>query len=133
MQDQIYREIILEHWKNPQNYGIIAAADIDMTDLNPLCGDEIHITARIKDNSIAEVAFESQGCAISRASASLYLEEIKGKLVSEVQKRTQQEVLNLLEVELTPARTKCALLVYVALNKGLADRRSSGSFTRHTK
>jgi nitrogen fixation NifU-like protein len=111
MTDQIYREIILEHYKNPLNYGVLRNADIDVTEFNPLCGDEIHLTLKLHNKRISEVAFESRGCAISKASASLFTEEIKGKTLAEVKKLSQEDVLALLEVPLTPARTKCALLV----------------------
>jgi nitrogen fixation NifU-like protein len=125
MQDSLYREIILEHWQHPQNYGIVKDANIDTTDVNPLCGDEIHITAKLVDGTIKNIAFKSQGCAISKASASLFTEEMKGKTIEEIKKIKPEDVVNLLEVKLTPARTKCALLVYTTLNKGLADRSSS--------
>lgn len=120
MTDQIYREIILEHYKNPQNYGVVENADIDVTDFNPLCGDEIHITAKLDGKKIAKIAFESKGCAISKASASLFTEEIKGKALYEVQSMAPDDILRLLEVSLTPARTKCALLVYTTLKRGIA-------------
>ena len=119
MTDQIYREIILEHYKNPQNYGVLDNADIDITDFNPLCGDEIHLTLKLKGNIIEEVAFESLGCAISKASASLFTEEIKGKTLAETKNISRNDVLSLLEVTLTPARMKCALLVYATFNHGL--------------
>lgn len=143
MDDQIYREIILEHWKNPQNYGVIADADIDISDSNPLCGDEILITAslviplkkgiippttpkdkndpriREDDNVIAEIKFIGQGCAISKASASLFTEFIKGKSITEIKNLTQEEALQLLTIMLTSARLKCALLPYSTLQKAL--------------
>lgn len=119
MTDQIYREIILEHYKNPQNYGVIKHADIDVLDFNPLCGDEIHITAKLKAGKISEIAFESKGCAVSKASASLFTEEIKGKTLKEIASISKENVLELLEVDLTPARIKCALLVFQTLKKGL--------------
>jgi nitrogen fixation NifU-like protein len=119
MQDIIYREIILEHYKNPQNYGILTPADIDVTELNSLCGDEIHVTVRINNNYVSDIAFESQGCAISKASASLFTEELKGKSLNEIADISQKDVLSLLEVQLTPARIKCALLIYKTVNKGI--------------
>ncbi len=111
--DPLYREIILEHWQHPQNYGVIEDADFDLTDSNPLCGDEIRLTGKIHEGKMKEIAFIGEGCAISKASASLLTEEIKGKQLEEIEKITSRDVLNLLEISLTPARTKCALLVYV--------------------
>lgn len=120
MDTNFYREHILEHYKNPQNYGVLKNAALDVTEVNPLCGDEIRLTIKLKNNSINDIAFESLGCAISKASASLFTEEVKGKSLKEIREITPQDVLSLLEVELTPARTKCALLVYKTLVKGLA-------------
>lgn len=117
--NNLYREIIIEHWKDPQNYGVLKNADIDVTDLNPLCGDEIHLTLKLENNQILDIAFESTGCAISKASASLFTEEIKGKAIDEIKKMTANDVLDLVEVELTPARKKCALLIHKTFNSGL--------------
>jgi nitrogen fixation protein NifU and related proteins len=119
MQDQLYREIILEHWQHPQNYGVFDAADFDVSNTNPLCGDEIRLTGKVKNGLLIEVAFTGEGCAISKASASLFTEEIKGKSLNEIKKITPQEVLALLEISLTPTRTKCALLVYTTTQKAL--------------
>jgi nitrogen fixation NifU-like protein len=119
MNDNLYREIILEHWKEPQNYGVLKHADIDVTDLNPFCGDQIHITAKVAAEKIAAIQFEAEGCAISKASASLFTEEVKGKPMKEILEMTPQEVLELLEIDLTPTRQKCALLVYSVLKKGI--------------
>lgn len=116
-QDPLYREIILEHWKNPLNYGIIKNADIDVSDSNPLCGDEIRLTAKIKNNKIAEIKFTSAGCAISKASASIFTEIIKNKSLQETQKIASDDLLIELGVVLSPARLKCALLAYSTLRK----------------
>lgn len=119
--DELYREIILEHWKNPQNYGIINEADIDVSDYNPLCGDEIRVTILLSQDKVSEILFVSDGCAISKASASLLTEKIRGMNKEDVKKITPDEVIENLEVPLTPSRTKCALLVYSALQKGLQE------------
>ncbi len=118
--DTLYRELILEHWKNPQNYGVLEIADIDVSDVNPFCGDEIRVTARVKNNKIAQIAFTSTGCAVSKASASLFTEEIKGKTRKEIQTITSQNVLDLLTIELTPTRRKCALLIYAVVKRFLS-------------
>lgn len=112
LEDPIYREMILEHWNNPQNYGVIADADFDVSDSNPLCGDDIRITGKIKNEVLEQVAFTGKGCAISQASASLFTEKIKGMKMEEIKKLTADDVLEKLGVELTVTRTKCALLVY---------------------
>lgn len=110
--DPLYREIILEHWQHPQNYGVIENADIDVCENNPLCGDQIRITAKLKDGKIADIAFVAEGCAISKASASFFTEYAKGKSLQEIRNLSQQEALSQLGVKITPARIKCALLAY---------------------
>ena len=115
--DQLYREIILEHWQHPQNFGVIKHADFDISDNNPLCGDELRLTGKFENGKLTKIAFSGEGCAISRASASLFTEEIKGKSSEEIKKITTEDVLQNLGIELTPARTKCALLVYNTLKK----------------
>lgn len=117
--DTLYREIILEHWKNPQNYGVLGHADIDISEHNPLCGDEMRITAHIVDNKVSDILFISEGCAISKASASLFTEKVKGLSLAEIRNVTPDDVLAELGIALTPTRMKCALLVYTTLQKGL--------------
>lgn len=121
MDEQLYRDIILDHWKHPQNYGAIENADIDLKDYNPLCGDEVHLTARVENEKIKDIKFESQGCAISKAAASILTETIKHLPVKEAKNLSQDAFLELLEVKLTPSRLKCALLAYSALQKALSD------------
>jgi len=117
--DPLYREIILEHWQNPQNFGVIKDADIDVQEVNPLCGDAIRLTAKTQNGKIKKILFSGEGCAISRASASLYTEEIKGESIDVVKKKLEKDVLALLGIELTPARTKCALLIFNTVKKAI--------------
>lgn len=116
-EDPLYREIILEHWQHPQNYGVVEAADIDVSGNNPLCGDRIRITARLKNGKIDDIAFTGDGCAIAKASASLFTEAVKGKPLAKVKAMTSEESLRLLGIEVTPARAKCALLAPSTLQK----------------
>jgi nitrogen fixation protein NifU and related proteins len=115
--DPLYREIILEHWQNPQNFGVIKNADIDITENNPLCGDEIRLTIQIEKGKIKNILFSGVGCAISQASASMFTEEIKGESLESLKSKKEKDVLELLGIELTPARMKCALLIYKTLKK----------------
>ncbi len=122
MQDPLYREIILEHWTNPQNYGVIKNADFEVNDNNPLCGDDIKITGKItasnaagKEGILTDIKFTGEGCAISKASASVFTEKIKGMEISEIKKITPEDVLAEIGLQLTPARMKCGLLVYSTL------------------
>lgn len=117
MEDPLYREIILEHWQHPQNFGALKNADIDVTETNPLCGDKIRLTMKIEDGKIKDVLFLGEGCAISQASASLFTEEIKGKNVKELKKIIPEDVIGSLGIQLTPGRIKCALLIYNSLIK----------------
>lgn len=117
MNDTLYREIILDHWENPQNYGVIKDADFDVSDSNPLCGDEIRITGKFENGVLSEIAFVSTGCAISKASASLFTEKIKGMTLEKIRKIKNEEVLDELGIEISPSRAKCALLVYNAITK----------------
>jgi nitrogen fixation NifU-like protein len=114
-EDPLYREIILEHWMSPQNYGVIDAADFDQEGTNPLCGDQLRLTGRVVGGVVTEIAFTGDGCAISKASASIFTETVKGMSLDRIGKITPEEVLAGLGLALTPARTKCALLVYQAL------------------
>lgn len=117
MEDPLYREIILEHWQNPQNYGIIKNADFTINGNNPTCGDTIIITGKIINNKLTEIKFTSEGCAISKASASLFSEKIKGLRLSEIKKMTQEDSLEELGVKISPARHNCALLMFKAMHK----------------
>ncbi len=115
----IYREIILDYYRNPRNYGILEDVDIFRHDSNPLCGDEIEIYIKITENKVSDVKFLGKGCAISQASASMLTELIKGKDFDYVKKLTKEDILgNLGLQDLGPARIKCALLSLKALKYG---------------
>ena len=119
--DDLYRDYILEHYLHPHNFGIIEAPDARYEGANPLCGDRITMMLGIKDGVVSEVAFTGRGCAISQASASLLTDEIKGKTVEEVEKLTPDDVLDLIGIEISPARLKCALLSLDTVAHALAD------------
>jgi nitrogen fixation NifU-like protein len=115
--DPLYREIILEHWASPQNYGVIKNPDFTFKDNNPTCGDNIKITGKIKNGKLIEIKFQSEGCAISKASASLFTEKIKGIELSKLSKMSEKDALDALPIEITPARFNCALLCFRALHQ----------------
>jgi nitrogen fixation NifU-like protein len=116
----IYREIILDYYRNPRNYGKITDPDIAQRDSNPLCGDELEMHINIKDDKVADVKFTGKGCAISQASASMLTELIMGKDFEYVKKLTKEDILDNLGLhELGPARIKCALLSLKVLKSGL--------------
>ncbi len=119
MTDSIYREIILEHSKNPSNRGTLDPADFTYEDTNPLCGDEIRIDVRVRDDHVSEIAFSGQGCAISQASASILTELVEGKSLDEVRGIGKEELLDEIGIPLSPARLKCALLSLKVLKAGV--------------
>jgi len=118
--DDLYREVIIEHYKNPDHRGHLDPHDISFEDENPLCGDHIRIDLRVgEDGKITEAAFDGHGCAISQSSADLLLDSIIGKTVEEVKQLTKRNVLDLLGIELGPVRLKCALLPLKILKAGV--------------
>jgi nitrogen fixation NifU-like protein len=109
--DELYRDQILEHYKRPHNYGRLENADLEYEDTNPLCGDEQHVTIRLDDEGkVAEIAFDGKGCAISTAATSLLTDELAGKSREELLRLPREFVLELLGIDISATRMKCALL-----------------------
>jgi nitrogen fixation NifU-like protein len=119
--DDLYRDYILEHYRRPHNFGVLEAPTASYEGANPLCGDRITMMLGISDGVVQDVAFTGRGCAISQASASLLTDEIKGKKVEDVEKMTAQDLLDLIGIDISPARLKCALLSLDTLAHALAD------------
>jgi nitrogen fixation NifU-like protein len=117
--DDLYREVILDHYQHPRNYGTLENPDISAQDSNPLCGDEIRIDLKVKDGIIDQVRFSGQGCSISKAAASMLTEAIEGKPIEEVKKMNREDILEMLGIELGPVRLKCALLSLKTLKIGI--------------
>jgi nitrogen fixation NifU-like protein len=118
--EDMYRDHILEHYKNPRNHGVLDPADIDHMEDNPLCGDDLRITIRLGAGEVVdEVRFEGRGCAISQASASMLTTKIHKMPLQDVQKLTQADVLAMLGVPVSPVRLKCAVLSLVVLQDGV--------------
>ncbi len=118
--EDLYREIIIDRYKNPAYKGRLDPHDIAFEDDNPLCGDHIGITLRVDGaGKVTEARFDGKGCAISLASADLLMESIVGKTLDEVKALTKQDVLDLLGIELGPVRLKCALLSLKVLKAGV--------------
>ena len=116
--DLFYREFIIDHFKNPRNFGRLEHPDISHEEDNPLCGDVIGMDFRIKDGVIEEVKFHGRGCAISQASASLLTERLKGLPLEQAKKINKADVLGELGIDISPARIKCALLSLKVLKVG---------------
>jgi nitrogen fixation NifU-like protein len=109
--DDLYRENILQHYKNPSNWGELDAPDLEFFDSNPLCGDELRVQLHTDDDGvITEVRFSGHGCAISQAAASMASEEIVGMKVEDVLRLDRSFVLDLLGIDISATRIKCALL-----------------------
>jgi nitrogen fixation protein NifU and related proteins len=120
LSDDIYREIILDHYRNPRNKGKLSNADVSIHDSNPLCGDEIDIHLRIEEEKVKDIKFEGRGCAISQASASMLTEMIMDKPLTTVKDLTKEDILeNIGLMNLGPARIKCALLSLKVLKLGM--------------
>lgn len=121
--DQLYREVILDHYKNPRGHGELADADAQAEGQNPLCGDEVSIYVAFErdGDTIEEVKFSGRGCAISQAATSMLTELVKGRSATEVASLRKDELLEEIGIPLTPVRLKCALLglgtLKVALHK----------------
>jgi nitrogen fixation NifU-like protein len=110
--EDLYREVILDHYKNPRGHGVIEDPDAHAEGVNPLCGDEVSIYVQFADDgeTIDEVKFSGRGCAISQASTSMLMEMVKGKKASEIAELPKEELLGEVGIPLTPIRLKCALL-----------------------
>jgi nitrogen fixation NifU-like protein len=118
----MYRQRILDHYRDPQNYGTIKDPDVTYEDVNPSCGDEIQMYAVVDDeDEIVDVKFDGQGCAISQASASLLTEKVKGMTVEEVRDLETDDIREMLGIELSPVRVKCAVLGLKVLEGGIVE------------
>lgn len=118
--DDLYRDFILDHYRNPRNAGALDAPDATFEDINPLCGDKVRMDLRIRDGVIEDVKFKGRGCAISQASTSLLTEEIKGKRIEDIDRIGKEDVLANLGIKISAARLKCALLGLKVLKQALA-------------
>ena len=120
--EQLYREVILDHYRSPRNHGLLEPADAVADGQNPLCGDEVTVSVRFGDGDVIEaVGFEGRGCAISQAATSMLTDLVKGRSAREVAAMPKDELLDEIGIPLTPVRLKCAILglwvLKVALHK----------------
>ena len=120
--DNLYREVILDHYKNPRGHGVIEGADVEAEGMNPLCGDEVSIFVSFDGDKIEDVKFRGRGCAISQAATSMLMVMVKGRTAQEVAALDRDELLEEVGIPLTPIRLKCAILglttLRLALHKG---------------
>jgi nitrogen fixation NifU-like protein len=117
--DQLYREVILDHYKNPRNHGSIEDADAHAEGQNPLCGDEVSVYVDFDGDTIREMKFSGRGCAISQAATSMLTELVVGKTAAEAAAIDKDELLEEAPIPLTPVRLKCAMLGLTTLKVAL--------------
>ncbi len=115
----MYTEVILDYYRHPRNKGTLQNPDARFKDWNPLCGDEVEVFLKLNGKKITEIKFNGNGCAISQAAVSMLAEYIQGKPIAELENMSNEEVLGLLGIKVTPIRTKCALLGFNAIKKAL--------------
>jgi nitrogen fixation protein NifU and related proteins len=119
--DSLYAEEILDHYKHPRNFGHLEEPTIVVDANNPLCGDRLHMELQVKDGVVEDVRFMGRGCAISQASASMLTEEMVGKKLDELASTTRDDILEMLGVEVSYARMKCATLSLGLMRLALAE------------
>lgn len=117
--EDIYRQYILEHYRDPRNHGRLDHPDIHAADTNPLCGDRIELDLQTADGRVTDVRFSGRGCAISQAAASMLTERIEGASLDELRALKPADILEMLGVEIGPARQRCALLSLRVLHQGI--------------
>ena len=120
-----YREVILDHYKNPRGHGVVEPSDVEAEGMNPLCGDEVSISIAFDGDRIEDVRFQGRGCAISQASTSMLMDMVKGRTAQEVAEMDRDELLEEVGIPLGPVRLKCALLGLSVLR--LALHKSKGT------
>lgn len=117
--DHMYADTILDYYRNPRNFGKLKDADIEAKDSNPLCGDVIEISIRLKGDSVGDIKFSGHGCAISQAAAGMLTELAAGKKLKYLAKLGKQDVLGMLAIPISHVRIKCALLPLKVLKMGV--------------
>lgn len=115
----IYREVILDHYKHPRNFGHLVKPDAKVEEGNVTCGDRIIMEIKVSGGKISDIRFSGEGCAISQASASMLTEKVKGMDTADVQNLGTDDIIKMLGTELTPSRTKCAVLPLEVLDKAI--------------
>jgi len=117
LEEEMYKENILEHYKRPQNFGALVPHTHSEKGVNPSCGDVFVVYARIEGETLQDISFEGEGCAISTAGASMLSEKVKEKKIEDIKRMKEKEVYDLLGVSISVGREKCALLFYNTLQK----------------
>jgi nitrogen fixation NifU-like protein len=118
--DDLYRQYILDHYREPRNHGHLDQPDVHAADTNPLCGDRIELDLQVAGGRVTAVRFNGRGCAISQAAASMLSERIEGATLDELRALKPADILEMLGVEIGPARQRCALLSLRVLHEGIS-------------
>ena len=119
MDDELYRDIIMDHFRNPRNCDSINNPDFSSGQVNPSCGDKISISGCVCNGKVSKLCFDGIGCVINQATASMLTELCIGKTAEEILNMNSQDITNLIRIHLGPVRMKCALLSLQALQKGI--------------
>ena len=123
--DELYRDYILEHYKYPHNFGELDPHDLEAHDVNPLCGDELGVHLQVdEEGKITGLRFHGQGCAISQAAASIASDELIGMTVEQVAALDANWMIDLLGIDISPTRRKCALLCLKVMRGAITDAAS---------
>ena len=115
----LYRQIILDNYKNPSNKGKLLNPTVVIEDANPLCGDHLEVYLKIKEGLLKDISFEGKGCALSIASASILSQEVKNMAIEDIKKFSREDVYALLGIDISPGRNKCVMLSLTAIKKGI--------------
>ena len=115
----IYAKELLDHYKNPRNFGKLEDSNITSDEYNPSCGDRVQIFINIKNDKVKDISFVGEGCVISLATASILTDFVKNRYISEILSLNSTDILNLIKIELGPTRLKCALLPLYAIQNGI--------------
>jgi len=125
MNDKIYQDELMHHFKYPLNKKEVQSPDFESSHLNPSCGDKVSIQGKIFENKIVDIGFSGLGCVISQAAASMLTESVKGKTVDEVLAITKENIIEMVGIKLGPNRLKCALLALQVLQDALNEFQKS--------
>ncbi len=117
----LYQDVLIDHYRNPRNRGVLDHPDFKSGENNPSCGDSVSMSGRVKDDRLIAVSFEGAGCVISQAAASMLTEKVIGERLEDIMKLNAAFMRNLVGIELGPTRVRCALLALEALQKGIQE------------
>ncbi len=121
VKEEIYKENILDHYREPHNFGEMSNADIQHREFNPLCGDEITVFMHCKGNRVSQITFSGHGCAISQAAMSMLTDTLTGKTLKDIEKVTPENVLKMLGIPIGVVRMKCAILGLKTVHRGISE------------